>query len=66
MGFKVSATGINAKFLPAVAGLLAGDSGPEALDAHRIQPFYAGLLAKACGIKAGIAMEGDAVVVAAQ
>jgi histidine phosphotransferase ChpT len=66
MGFKVSATGSNAKFLPAVPGLLTGDTGPDALDAHRIQPFYAGLLAKACGINAGIAMEGDAVVVTAQ
>ena len=66
MGFKVSAAGVNAKVPPAVAALLAGDAGGTALDAHRIQPFYAGLLAKACGLKATIAMEGDAVVVAAQ
>lgn len=65
-GFKITAAGVNAKFLPAVPGLLAGDAGPEALDAHRIQPFYAGLLAAACGVKATIAMEGEAVVVAAQ
>jgi histidine phosphotransferase ChpT len=65
-GFKITAAGTNAKFLPAVPGLLAGEAGPEALDAHRIQPFYAGLLAAACGVKATIAMEGEAVVVAAQ
>lgn len=65
-GFKITAAGANAKFLPAVPGLLAGDAGSEALDAHRIQPFYAGLLAAACGVKATIAMEGEAVVVAAQ
>jgi histidine phosphotransferase ChpT len=66
MGFKVSATGTNAKIMPTVPPLLAGEPGAEGLDAHRIQPFYASLLAKACGVKASIAMEGDAVVVSAQ
>ena len=51
---------------PAVAQLLTGEAGSEALDAHRIQPFYAGLLAKACGLKATMTMDGEAVVVAAQ
>ena len=46
--------------------LLAGEAGAEALDAHRIQPFYAGMLAKDCGVKATMAMDGEAVVVAAQ
>lgn len=64
MGFKIGAAGVNAKLPPNVA-LLSGETG-EALDAHRIQPFYAGLLAKACGVKAAIAMEGEAVVVSAQ
>jgi histidine phosphotransferase ChpT len=66
MGFKVSAAGTNAKVPPAVAALLAGDAGAEALDAHRIQPFYAGLLAMACGVKPVMAMDGAAVVVTAQ
>jgi histidine phosphotransferase ChpT len=66
MGFKVSATGANAKVPPAVAALLAGDAGGNALDAHRIQPFYASLLAQACGVNAAMAMEGEAVVVTAQ
>jgi histidine phosphotransferase ChpT len=66
MGFKVSAAGVNAKFSPAVAALLAGDAGGTALDAHRIQPFYASLLAQASGVKAAMAMEGETVVVSAQ
>ena len=66
MGFKVSAAGVNAKLPPAVAALLAGDTGGTALDAHRIQPFYASLLAQASGVKVAIAMEGDTVVVSAQ
>jgi len=63
MGFRVSATGANAKIPPAVPALLAGEDGGVGLDAHRIQPFYASLLAQACGMKAAIAMEGEAVVV---
>ena len=66
MGFKVTAAGTNAKIGPAVPPLLAGDAGSEPLDAHRIQPFYAGLLANACGVAATMAMEGDAVVVSAK
>jgi histidine phosphotransferase ChpT len=65
MGFKVSASGTNAKVPPAVPPLLAGEGG-EGLDAHRIQPFYAALLAKACGVKATVAMDGETVVVIAQ
>ncbi len=66
VGFKVSAAGTNAKIPPAVPPLLTGELGGEGVDAHRIQPFYAALLAKACGLKATIAMDGEAVVVAAQ
>jgi histidine phosphotransferase ChpT len=66
MGLKVSATGANAKVLPTVPPLLSGETPAEGLDAHRIQPFYASLLAQACGLKATIMMDGDTVVVSAQ
>ena len=66
MGFKVSAAGANAKVPPAVAALLAGETGDAPLDAHRIQPFYANLLAQAAGVKVAMAMEGDTVAVSAQ
>ncbi|MEJ2289921.1 MAG: histidine phosphotransferase family protein [Deinococcales bacterium] len=65
MGFKVTATGPNAKIGPAVPPLLAGEGGEDPLDAHRIQPFYAGMLARECGMTANLAMEGEAVVVSA-
>ena len=65
MGIKVTAAGANAKVPPAVASLLAGEIG-EGIDAHRIQPFYAGLLAKDCGAKTAMVMEGEAVVISAQ
>jgi histidine phosphotransferase ChpT len=66
MGIKISAAGVNAKVLATVPPLLAGEAGSEGLDAHRIQPFYASLLAGACGLKASVAMDGDKVVVSAQ
>ena len=66
VGFKVAAAGTNAKIPPAVPPLLTGELGGEGVDAHRIQPFYTGLLAKACGVKATVAMDGETVVVTAQ
>jgi histidine phosphotransferase ChpT len=66
MGFKVSAAGVNAKVPPAVAALVAGETGDTPLDAHRIQPFYASLLAQASDVKVAMVMEGDAVTVSAQ
>jgi len=66
MGFKVSAAGFNAKIQPAVAALLAGEDGGTPLDAHRIQPFYASLLAQASGVTVAMVMDGETVVVSAQ
>ncbi len=63
IGFKITAAGANAKVPPAIPPLLAAES-IEGLDAHRIQPFYTGLLARACGLGVGIAMDGETVVVA--
>jgi histidine phosphotransferase ChpT len=66
LGFKVTAAGVNAKIAPATAALLSGETGPDSLDAHRIQQFYAGLLARVCGAKTAMAMEGAAVVITAE
>ena len=66
MSFKVTAAGTIAKILPATPVLLGGNTGEEPLNAHHIQPFYAGLLARASGLTATMVMDGDKVVVAAQ
>jgi histidine phosphotransferase ChpT len=66
MSFKVTAAGTNAKILATTPPLLAGEIGDEPLNAHHIQPFYAGLLARAVGVTATMTMAGDTVVVAAQ
>lgn len=65
MSFKVTAAGTNAKISAAVPDLLAGGSHGGSVDAHAIQPYYAGLLARQCGLSVSIAMEGDAVAVTA-
>ena len=63
--FRVTAVGLNGRVPPAIPALLAGGTDGETIDAHAIQPYYTGLLARACGLTATIAAEGDAIVVAA-
>jgi histidine phosphotransferase ChpT len=66
MGFRIAAVGINARIPQAVPALLEGASESGSVDAHAIQPFYAGLLARACGLKVAIEPEGDAMIVSAR
>ena len=66
MGFRITAVGINARVQPAVPNLLAGAPEGGTVDAHAIQPFYTGLLAKNCGLALSVALEGDGVVATAQ
>lgn len=66
MGFKVTANGMNARVPQAMPDLLTGQPNGHAVDAHAIQPFYAGMLARNCGLAVGFASEGDAIVLTAQ
>ena len=63
MGFKITAAGLNARIPPAASDLLAGKTGGAPIDAHAIQVYYTGLLARADGRTAAIASEGETVVV---
>jgi histidine phosphotransferase ChpT len=63
MGFRVAASGLNARMPQNIADLLS--SGHAHIDAHAVQPYYTRLLAQACGLKVVLAPEGDAVVVTA-
>jgi histidine phosphotransferase ChpT len=65
-GFRLTACGLNARIPQALPVLLAGSSENGSIDAHAVQPFYAGLLARACGLKVELKTEGDTVVVAAR
>src|SRR3982750_642194 len=49
-GFKITAAGLNARIPQAVPALLEGNSENGTVDAHAVQPFYTGLLARACGL----------------
>jgi histidine phosphotransferase ChpT len=66
MGFRVAASGANARMPQAVPALLSGDPNGHAVDAHAIQPFYTGMLARSCGLAVALASEGDAIVVTAR
>ena len=66
-GFRITASGLNARVPQAMAGLVAGAPAEgHTVDAHAIQPFYTGLLAKSCGLTVAMAAEGEAVVVTAR
>ncbi len=64
MGFRVTAAGLNARMPQAVPGLLAADPGGT-IDAHGVQPYYTGLLARNCGLAIALAPEGETIVVTA-
>jgi histidine phosphotransferase ChpT len=64
MGFRLVASGLNARIPQAVPALLEGASESGAVDAHAIQPFYAGLLARACGVRIELKADGEAIVIA--
>src|SRR5256885_7085850 len=65
MGFRVAASGLNARIPPAVPALVAGEA-ENPVDAHAIQPFFTGLLARACGMGVTLAPEGEAIVLTAR
>ena len=64
MGFRVTATGLNARLPRNIADLLSSSHAPGG-DAHAVQPYYTRLLAEACGLKVGLASQGEAVVATA-
>jgi histidine phosphotransferase ChpT len=64
-GFVVLASGINAKLNAVTAELLAGGVAP-AVDAHAIQPLYAGILARDCGLSLSARSDGGMVELTAR
>src|SRR3984957_12520797 len=63
-GFRVGASGLNARMPQNIADLLS--SGQVSIvDAHAVQPYYTRLLAQSCGLSVVLAPEGDAIVVTA-
>jgi len=65
MGFKIASSGLNARIPAAVPGLVAGEA-ENPVDAHAIQPFYTGLLARACGMTVTLAPDGEKIILTAR
>lgn len=64
IGFRVKATGHNARLPLNIVELLKADHAGT-VDAHAVQPYYTRLLAQSCGLSVALAAEGDAVVITA-
>jgi histidine phosphotransferase ChpT len=64
MGFRVTASGLNARLPQNIADLLSSHQ-PPAVDAHSVQPYYTRLLAQSCGLSVKLAAEGEAIVATA-
>lgn len=63
--FRLVAKGTNARIPPHVEALIAGT--PEApVDAHGIQPFYAGMVARSAGMTVDLSISGDEVTIRAR
>jgi histidine phosphotransferase ChpT len=63
-GCSITASGLNARVTPATIDLLVG-SPAQPVDAHGIQPFYTGILARDCGLALTTAAEAETVVLKA-
>ena len=64
-GFRIVAAGLNARVTPTTVELLVGAPG-QTVDAHGVQPFYTGILARDCGLTVTAVAEGETVVVTAR
>jgi histidine phosphotransferase ChpT len=66
-GFTITVTGLNARIPPHAVELLAGIPMNEqgSIDAHAIQPYYTGLLARSAGMAVTIEKLEDHVSIRA-
>lgn len=64
--FEINATGSHARIPAHVEDLLAGRSETGTIDAHAVQPLYAGMVARAANMKIGFAIDGETVTITAE
>jgi histidine phosphotransferase ChpT len=65
LSFRITAAGLNGRVPPHAPELLAGNpEGP--VDAHTVQPFYTGLLARNCGLAVTVIPEDDGILISAR
>ncbi len=65
VSMHVAARGLNAKLAHHVPALLAGSPENGSVDAHGIQPFYTGLVARESSMHVSVEASAEAVVIAA-
>jgi histidine phosphotransferase ChpT len=65
VSFLIKAKGLNARIPTHATDLLAGRSDTGTVDAHGIQVFYTGLVARAAAMTVVFAIDGDTVTVRA-
>jgi histidine phosphotransferase ChpT len=63
--FILKSKGLNARIPPHAAALLAGSPDNGTVDAHGIQTFYTGMVARAAGMTVDLALDGDEVTIRA-
>jgi histidine phosphotransferase ChpT len=63
--FIFTAKGPHARIPAHVEGLLAGEPEAGNVDAHAIQPFYAGMVARAAQMAVAFSIDGDVVTIRA-
>ena len=63
--FIFHCSGPSARIPGAFENLVKGDIAGEHIDAHAVQPYYAGLLARTCGMNVSARLEGADVIIAA-
>jgi len=66
IAIKVAAQGLNARLASGVSELLAGRPEGGRVDAHTIQPYFAGLVARQCGMEIEAATAPEAVTLIAR
>ena len=59
--YSVEARGTNAKLPSAIPGLLEGTPENGLVDGNSIQPFYTGVVARACQLTLNVSVEADLV-----
>ena len=66
VALQVASKGLNARLATGVAALLAGQPDSGAVDAHTIQPYFAGLVARECGMEVEVTTAAEAITIAAR
>jgi histidine phosphotransferase ChpT len=65
LGIRIEAKGSHLRVAHGVADLLAGRPESGAVDAHTIQPFFAGLVARDCGMAVALTVDPESMTLEA-